>query len=106
MKIKMVLEYGTPATDKNGNQVVVKLPKEVDIKQFYNYAKWIGDKQEKVMTSYYLFYKQTHTLDTKEMARIIDGVINECKELGIETITPEEKSKMLSLWGQDEKQKK
>ena len=103
IKIRLNLEYGTPATDKSGNQVIVKLPKEVDIKQFYDYAKWIGDKQEKILTSYYLFYKQTHTLDSKEMARLIEGAISEAKELEIETITPEEKAKMLGLWGKNEK---
>ena len=99
VKIRLNLEYGTPATDKNGNQVIVKLPKEVEVTQFYDYAKWIADKQEKVMTSYYIFYKQTHTLDSKEMARLIDGTISEAKELFIETITPEEKAKMMALWG-------
>lgn len=100
IKIRLNLEYGTPATDKNGNCVIIKLPKDVDIKQFYDYAKWIADKKEPsgIETSYYILYKQTHTLDTKEMARLIDGTINEAKELGIETITPEEKAKMMSLW--------
>lgn len=101
-KIRLNLEYGTPATDKSGNQVVVKLPKEVEVTQFYDYAKWIGDKQEKIMTSYYVFYKQTHTLDSKEMARLIDGTISEAKALGIETLTPDEKAKMIALWGKNE----
>lgn len=102
-KIRLNLEYGTPATDKNGNNVVIKLPKDVDITQFYDYAKWIGDKQEKIATSYYLLYKQTHTLNSVEMARLIDGVIYEANELDIETITIEEKAKMLSLWREYEK---
>ena len=101
-KIRLNLEYGTPATDKSGNQVVVKLPKEVEVTQFYDYAKWIGDKQEKIMTSYYIFYKQTHTLDSKEMARLIDGTISESKALGIETLTPDEKARMIALWGKNE----
>ncbi len=99
IKIRLNLEYGTPATDKNGNNVVVKLPKEVEVTQFYDYAKWIADKQEKVMTSYYLFYKQTHTLDTKEMARLIDGTIQEAQQIEIETISPAEKEKMMKLYG-------
>lgn len=97
-KIRLNLEYGTPATDKSGNQVVVKLPKEVDVTQFYDYAKWIADKQEKVMTSYYIFYKQTHTLDSAEMARLIDGTIQEAKELRIETLDEIEKKRMIANW--------
>jgi hypothetical protein len=55
--------------------------------------------------SEYFLYKHTHTLDSKEMARLIDGVIYEAEQLGIETATPEEKAKMLARW-QGEKQKK
>ena len=37
-----------------------------------------------------MFYKQTHTMNTKEFARLIDGTMDECKALGIETL-PEDK---------------
>lgn len=99
IKVWLNLEYGTPATYGSGNEVYIKLPKEVDITEFYAYAKWMYDKQEKVETSYYMLYKQTHTLDVKEMFRLIEGVIYEAKELGIETITPAEKEKMMKLYG-------
>ena len=36
----------------------------------------------------YLIYKETHTLDSAEMATLIDGTIEEAKQLGIETLTP------------------
>jgi len=98
-KIMMNLEYGSPATDKNGDKVYVKLPKSVDVSQYYDYAKWIkNDTVNGYETSYYLFYKQTHTLDTKEMARLIDGVVEEAKKYGIETRTPEELAKLKGLW--------
>lgn len=107
-KVKMNLEYGTVATSKNGSQVVIKLPSDVDITEFYDYAKWIGEKKEKgLKLSYYVLYKQTHTLDTKEMSRLIDGVVSEAKELGIQTLTPNEIAEMKSLWeSYCEKQKK
>ena len=37
--------------------------------------------------------------DTKQMSRLIDGIIYEARELGIETATPEEVSLMNSRWG-------
>jgi len=37
--------------------------------------------------------------DTKEMSVLIDGVVSECQELGIETRTPEELAKMKAEWG-------
>jgi len=37
--------------------------------------------------------------DSKDMATLIDGIISEAKELGIETMTENEKREMLSKWG-------
>lgn len=37
--------------------------------------------------------------DTKQMSRLIDGIIYEARELGIETATPEEVALMKSRWG-------
>jgi hypothetical protein len=40
----------------------------------------------------------SHTYDTKEMARLIDGVVYEAKSIGIETLSPDELERMKSLW--------
>ncbi len=40
----------------------------------------------------------SHTYDTKEMARLIDGTVSEAKELGIETMPPEELERMIAAW--------
>ncbi len=34
-----------------------------------------------------MIYKETHTLNSAEMATLIDGTIEEAKQLGIETLT-------------------
>lgn len=47
----------------------------------------------------YIVMRGSHTYNSVEMARLIDGVISEAKELGIETITVTEKDKMLEQWG-------
>lgn len=39
---------------------------------------------------YYLFYTPSSEMDTKEFKRLLDGLISECQEVGIETLTPEE----------------
>ena len=44
-------------------------------------------------------YYGSHTYDTKEMARLIDGVVTECKQLGIETLPPAEIERMKREWG-------
>lgn len=49
---------------------------------------------------YRVFYiiRGTHTYNSKEMARIIDGAIQEAKALGIETLPPQELERMLNRW--------
>ena len=41
----------------------------------------------------------SHTYDTKEMSRLIEGTVSEAKELGIDTRTPEEIALMTEEWG-------
>lgn len=46
----------------------------------------------------YYVMRGSHTYDTKEMARLIDGTVNEAKGLGIETMSPDELGRMISQW--------
>lgn len=47
----------------------------------------------------YIVMRGSHTYNTVEMARLIDGVISEAQQLDIPTITVTEKDKMLEQWG-------
>ena len=40
-------------------------------------------------------YYGSSRYDTKQMSRLIDAVVQDCKELGIETLTPEQLSAMI-----------
>lgn len=40
----------------------------------------------------------SHTYDTKEMSRLIDGTVQEAKQLGIETMPPDQLERMLKQW--------
>jgi len=42
--------------------------------------------------------KPSHEYDTKEMAELIDGTIEDAKELGIETLAPDEIKRMEAAW--------
>ena len=44
-------------------------------------------------------YFGSSTYDTKEMATLIDGIVGEAKELGIETMTPSEIALLKEKWG-------
>lgn len=46
-------------------------------------------------------YVGSSKYDTAQMARLIDWVVEEAKELGIPTETPEEIARLKSLWGKD-----
>lgn len=48
-------------------------------------------------------YYGSSTYDTKQMARLIDLVVEDCKQQGIETLTPEELERMALEWRKDEK---
>ena len=47
---------------------------------------------------HYALIKGSHLYDSKEMSLLIDGIVSECKELGIETLTPAELERMKSAW--------
>jgi hypothetical protein len=46
----------------------------------------------------YIVMRGSHTYNSVEMARLIDGVISEAKQLDIPVITVTEKDKMLEQW--------
>jgi hypothetical protein len=100
-KVNMNIEYGTIATDENGKKIGFMLPQNVDVNTLYKYTKWFAEREVNgVMFNCYIVFKETHTLDTKEMARLIDGTVQEAKQLGIETATPDEIARMTALWGE------
>lgn len=83
MKIKINLQYGTIAKDDNGKILGAKVPKGMDIKKYYPYAKWYKDDEG---FDCYLFYKRTHELNTLEFSQLLNGVVQECKDVGIQTL--------------------
>lgn len=44
------------------------------------------------------FMRGSHTYNTAEMSRLIDGTVEAAKELGIETLTPEQLERMKAAW--------
>ena len=46
----------------------------------------------------YLMLKGSHELDTREMAILIDGIVDEAKEQGIQTLTPNEIERLKATW--------
>jgi len=99
VKVKMVLEYGTIMQDEYGKMVGFKLPVSVDVSTVYKYAKLYETRKENGKDfNCFILYWETHTLDKAEMKRLIDGVVYEAQELGIETRTPDELASLIENW--------
>jgi hypothetical protein len=47
---------------------------------------------------FYRLYRGSHTYNTAEMSKLINGTVEECKVQGIETETPDKIKEMLALW--------
>lgn len=45
------------------------------------------------------------TYDTKEMSELINGLVAECKEQGIETLPPEELARMMAEYEENHRKK-
>lgn len=103
VKQRLVVAYGTLAVDDEGNTVGFKLPASVNVGILYPYTKCFDTRTENgKMFNCYLVYKRTRRMDTKEMAHLIDHTIEEAKELGIETDTPEQLALYKEEWARHE----
>lgn len=80
--------------------VIVK-PNVVDkVKQEWRTVRELGEVTINGKTGIQLqCFFGSSTYDTKEMSVLIDGVVSECKELSIETMTPSELSILKEQWG-------
>ena len=85
----MLDRYGTLYAEDQ----FVLLPKIVDYLQEEIHYRPIPnktmEKNGKVWQAYWLV-KPSHLYDTKEFSVLIDGLVSECKEVGIETLPPHE----------------
>ena len=87
VKKRLVRSYGAVADSDDGKPIVVTVPKGVNIETYYPYVEWLyGDQNGDT----YMMLKQTHTMNTKEFARLLDATIDECRELNIEVLPDEE----------------
>jgi len=92
--LQMLKKYG------QFTYIVVKLAAMEAVKKQWRECEEVGEVDihgEKAIQM--LCYYGSSTYDTKEMSNLIDGVVNECKELDIETLSSEELNRMKSQWG-------
>jgi phosphoribosylaminoimidazole (AIR) synthetase len=80
--------------------IIVK-PEVVDrVKEEWRTVRELGEVTVNGKTGIQLqCYFGSSTYSTKEMATLIDGVVSECKELGIEVLPPYELQRLKEEWG-------
>lgn len=92
---EMLQKYGYFYEDEEG-YIVMTVKKEVDMNKISGHWKFYKSNGK---FSSYLMIKGSSEYDTAEMARFIDRIVEEAKELDIETLPPDELERMKSLWG-------
>ena len=99
---QMLSRYGYPEYIED-KIVYFILPDKVDVNKLEGVHLKATSKTQVLdngdLNRVYIVMRGSHTYNSVEMARLIDGVISEAKELGIDTITVTEKDKMIEQWG-------
>lgn len=79
-----------------GQSEFVSVRSDIDVKGYFKYYEEYGKGHvEGREFTHYKVYKGSSEFDSREMAILLDGIIQEAKAQGIETITPAEKQRML-----------
>jgi hypothetical protein len=94
--VSMIHKYGF--IERDAETFTVKA--EVDMNKFrpeHYYYKYYQTSPDGKWKSY-LVIKGSSLYDTKEMSHFLDMIISEAKNLGIETMTPEQIERMKSEW--------
>ena len=78
----------------------VSVLSDIDISGYFKYYEvaGYGTVQGKDFT-HYKIYKGSSQMNSKEFAILLDGVISECNEVGIATLTPSEVARLKFIEG-------
>jgi hypothetical protein len=82
-----------------GQSEIVSVLSCIDVSGYFKYYEPLATAtlQGKEFT-HYKIYKGSSEYDTREMSILIDGIVSEAKELGIETIPPKEIERLKTMW--------
>lgn len=100
----MIARYGQP--DYIDDQIIYFiLPDKIDANRLEGVHLKATSKTKVLdngdLNRVYIVMRGSHTYNSREMAILIDGVISEAEQLGIDTITTTEKDKMLERWAKE-----
>lgn len=96
---QLLQKYGTNEKDENDNVVTFSVRSDVAVYSFVPHCAPIGSMTiDGIEYTNYRLIKGSSELNTKQMSILIDGTVDEAKELGIETMTPDEIARMNAEW--------
>lgn len=97
----LIGRYGQQDFLDEGQPVILKTNISVEkmMEQEFLHCQPCGVKVENGSeVIFYKVFRGSHTYDSKEMSVLIDGTVQEAKELGIEVIPPAELERMMKAW--------
>jgi hypothetical protein len=89
----MLKRYGQGSVISVLTERVDDVERELDYCEVHGYGKVNGRD-----FTHLRFWVGSSKYNSKEMSIFIDGIVEEARELGIETLTPDELSRMLGEW--------
>lgn len=87
-----------------GQRDYITMLADVNISDYYNYYEEISTYRKDGNTfKSYMIYRGTHTYNSKEMSVFIDGLVQEAKQLDIETLEDKEIRELIKYMEETEK---
>lgn len=84
-----------------GQSEMISVLSHIPITQYVKYCEEAGESTlNGKLFKHYKVYKGSSDFDKREMSIFIDGIVDEAKDLGIDTKTPDEIANLKSLWGE------
>lgn len=82
-----------------GKSQMISVLSEIDVNKFLKYFEEAGESTlNGKLFKHYKVYTGSSEMDSKEMSILIDGIVSEAKELGIETMPPNELKSLKESW--------
>lgn len=89
--LQMLIDYG--------QSEMISILSDIDVKGYFKYYKLAGSSMlNGKLFNHYKVYKGSSDYDTKEMFILLNGVVQEAKNLGIKTKEDYELEKLIEEW--------
>lgn len=90
--LQMLIDYG--------QSEMVSILSEIEVKGYFKYYKLAGSSMlNGKIFNHYKIYKGSSEYNTKEMSILLNGVVQEARNLGIKTKEDYELEKLIEEWG-------